>query len=65
MFIAFIMQKQGGIKMAGKWKEAFDIFTIGFGLVIVLMVALSYITEYVGKFIQKYEAKKKVAKGGK
>ena len=45
--------------MAEKWKQAFEIFTIGFGMVIVLMVALSFITEYVGKFIQKFEAKKK------
>jgi len=48
--------------MVHKWKEAFDIFTIGFGLVIVLMIALAFITEYVGKLIQKFEAKKK---GGK
>ena len=49
--------------MAGKWKEAFDIFFIGFGLVIVLMIALSFITEYVGKIIQKFEAKKKSTSG--
>ncbi len=52
--------------MAEKWKQAFEIFSIGFGMVIVLMVALSFITEYVGKFIQKYEAKKKSqSEGGK
>ncbi len=51
--------------MAGKWKEAFEIFIIGFGLVVCLMIALSYITEFVGKAIQKYEAKKKVSGEGK
>ncbi len=49
--------------MAEKWKQAFEIFTIGFGMVIILMIALSLITEYVGKFIQKFEAKKKSQSG--
>ncbi len=45
--------------MSGNFKEALEIFGIGFGLVIFIMVALAYIMETVGKIVNKFESKKK------
>ena len=51
--------------MAGKWKEALEISFYGFGMVFILMIALSFITEYIGKIIHKFESKRKNSQEGK
>ncbi len=45
--------------MNGNFTEALKIFGVGFGLVIVIMVALAFIMETIGKFLTKVENKKK------
>ncbi len=45
--------------MNGNFTEALKIFGIGFGLVIVIMIALAFIMETVGKIVAKFENKKK------
>ena len=48
--------------MNGNFSEAIKIFLVGFGLVLVIMAALSFIMESVGKIVGKYEKKKEGSK---